>query len=126
MAFPHPEPRKDKYRNEDIPNSGGVVWNFFKRTINIAEYRNGKDHVNPVKNRTLGGVTHHLIPLPSRICCSILGPESCTKLIHFGSEQERLWSVRFVEWHNRGENVLYGRDASAKPGATFLEAGGIS
>jgi hypothetical protein len=28
---------------------GGVLWKFFKRTINITEYRNAKDDVNPAK-----------------------------------------------------------------------------
>jgi hypothetical protein len=64
VAFPHPKPRKDKYRNKDKPNSRGIVWNFFKRTINITEYRNGKDNVYPANNRSLGGVTDHLIPFP--------------------------------------------------------------
>jgi hypothetical protein len=62
MAFPHPKSRKDKYRNEDKPSSGGVVWNFFKRTINITEYRNAKNEVNRTNNRTFRGITHHLIP----------------------------------------------------------------
>jgi hypothetical protein len=62
MAFPHPQSRKDHYRNEDIPSWGGIVRKFFKRTINIAEYRNAKDEVNPAKNRALGGITDHLIP----------------------------------------------------------------
>jgi hypothetical protein len=50
MAFPHPESRKNKDRKEDKPNSGGVIWNLFERTVNITEYRNGKDDVNPAKN----------------------------------------------------------------------------
>src|SRR5258706_13906923 len=58
MAFPHPKSRKDKYRHENKPSSGGVVWNLFKRTINITEYRNGKDDVDPAKNRTFGGCLH--------------------------------------------------------------------
>src|SRR5258707_1084895 len=58
MAFPHPQSRKDHYRKEDIPSWGGIVWKFFKRTINIPEYRNAKDDVNPSKNRTLGGIIH--------------------------------------------------------------------
>ncbi len=58
MAFPHPQSRKDHYRKEDKPSCGGVVWNFFKRTINITEYRNAKDDVNPAKNRPLGGIFH--------------------------------------------------------------------
>jgi hypothetical protein len=58
MAFPPPKSRKEHYRNDDKPNTGGVVWNFFKRTINIPEYRNAKDNVNPAKNRTFGGLFH--------------------------------------------------------------------
>ncbi len=56
MAFPHPQSRKDHYRKEDKPSCGSVVWKFFKRTIDIAEYRNGKDDVNPAKNRGLEGM----------------------------------------------------------------------
>src|SRR5947208_13126479 len=58
VAFPHPQSRKDHYRKEDKPSYGGVVWKFFKRTINIAEYRNAKDDVNPAKNRTFGILVH--------------------------------------------------------------------
>ncbi len=58
MAFPHPKSRKEHYRNDDKPNTGGVLWNFFKRTINITEYRNAKDDVNRAKNRTFGGIFH--------------------------------------------------------------------
>ena len=61
MAFPHPKSRKDNYRNKDKPNSGSVVWNFFKRTTNITEYRNAKDNVNTAKNRTFGGVIHNCL-----------------------------------------------------------------
>src|SRR4030095_8991153 len=58
IAFPHPESRKEHYRNDDKPNLIGVLWNFFKRTINVAQYRNAKDDVNPAKNRTFGGIFH--------------------------------------------------------------------
>src|SRR6266403_2521639 len=58
MALPHPKSRKDKYRHKDKPRSGSVVWNLFKRTINITEYRNAKDKVNPAENRTFGGFFH--------------------------------------------------------------------
>ena len=54
MAFPHPQSRKDHYRKEDKPNCGGVARKFFKRTIDITEYRNAKDEVNRAKNQTLG------------------------------------------------------------------------
>ena len=62
MAFPHPESGKGNNRKGDIPNNGGVIWKFLERAINIPDYRNGKDDVNPAENRTFGGVTHHLIP----------------------------------------------------------------
>ena len=58
MAFPHPQSRKDYYRKEDIPSWPGIVWKFFKRTIDIAEYRNAKDDVNPAKNQTLSSTIH--------------------------------------------------------------------
>jgi hypothetical protein len=58
MAFPHPKSGKEHYRKEDKPNSGGVLWYFFKRTIDITDYRNANDDVNPAKNRTFGGYFH--------------------------------------------------------------------
>ena len=50
VAFPHPQSRKDHCRNEDKPSSRGVARKFVKRTINITEYRDAKDDVNPAKN----------------------------------------------------------------------------
>jgi hypothetical protein len=58
MTFPHPKSRKDKDGKEEKPNRGGVVWNLFKRTVDITEDRNAEDDVNPAKNRTLGGIIH--------------------------------------------------------------------
>ena len=58
MAFPHPQSREDHYWKEDKASCRGVVWKFFKRTVDVTEYRNGKDDVNPAKNRTLGGTIH--------------------------------------------------------------------
>jgi hypothetical protein len=58
MAFPHPKSRKDHYRNEHKASRAGVVRNLLKRTINITEYRNGKDDVNPANNRTFRGLVH--------------------------------------------------------------------
>jgi hypothetical protein len=51
--FPHPQYRKEHYRNDHKPNAGGVLWKFFKRTINIAEYRNAKFDMNPAMKRVL-------------------------------------------------------------------------
>ena len=66
MAFPHPKSRKDHDRKEDKPNSGGVLGNFFKRTINITEYRNAKDDVNPAKNRSFDALVHDsLLSMPT-------------------------------------------------------------
>jgi len=64
VAFPHPKSRKEHDRNDDKPNTGGVFWKFFKRTINITEYRNAKDDVNPAKNRTFGGIFHDYLICP--------------------------------------------------------------
>ena len=58
MAFPHPQPGNDHYRQEDKPGREGIAWKFFKRTIDITEYRNAEDDVNPAENRTLGGFSH--------------------------------------------------------------------
>src|SRR5579859_6353383 len=52
LAFPHPQSRKDHYRNEDKPSCGCVVWNFVKRTIDVTEYGNRKEDMNPAKNGT--------------------------------------------------------------------------
>ena len=58
MAFPHPQSRKDHYRDEDKPSGGGVVGKVFERTINITKYRNAKDEVDPSTNRTLSDFFH--------------------------------------------------------------------
>ena len=58
MAFPHPESRQANYRNSDVPNNGSVVWELFKRTIDITDDRNAKGDVNPAKNRALGALVH--------------------------------------------------------------------
>ena len=72
MAFPHPQSGKDNYRDRDEPNDGRVVRKFFKRTVNISDYRNGKDDVNPAKDRTFGGFIHDLI------CKAILSAKAAT------------------------------------------------
>ena len=58
MAFPHPQSAKDDYRESDIPHDRSVVWKFLKRAIDIPNYRDSEDDVNPAKNRTFGGVIH--------------------------------------------------------------------
>jgi len=58
MALPHPQSRKEHQRNDDKPNTGGVCWQLFERTINITEYRNAEDDVNTANNRADGGIFH--------------------------------------------------------------------
>jgi hypothetical protein len=58
MAFPHPQSREEHYWNDDKPNTTGVLWNFFKWTVDITEDRNAKDDVNPSNDRTFGGIFH--------------------------------------------------------------------
>ena len=67
-AFPHPQSRKGDYRKGDEPNYGSVVWEFFKRTINVTDYWNGKDDVNPAKNRPFSCFFHLIDSLPHRGC----------------------------------------------------------
>jgi hypothetical protein len=58
MAFPHPQSGNDHGREKDKPSSGSIAWKFFERTINITEYRNAEDDVNPAKNPTFVGLFH--------------------------------------------------------------------
>jgi len=58
MALPHPKSGKDNYREGHVSNDRGVIWKFFKRTINITNYRNAKDNVDRAKNQTFGGISH--------------------------------------------------------------------
>jgi len=64
MAFPHPQSRHDHYRDENKPSLRGIARKFFKRTIDIAEYRNAEDKVNPANNRGFGGIFHDDVLLP--------------------------------------------------------------
>ncbi len=61
-AGKHPKPRKDYHRNEDKPNSVGVLLNFRSLAINVAEDRDAEDQVNASKDQTFGGDIHdHLV-----------------------------------------------------------------
>ena len=42
--------RSSTGRKKDIPNTGGVVVSIRRRIINVTEYRNATDDVNPAKN----------------------------------------------------------------------------
>ena len=74
VAFPHPKSGKGKDRKEDEPNRWSVVRNLFKRTINVTDYRNSKDQVNPAKDRALGNFTNHSIPFLSEFAACIFQP----------------------------------------------------
>lgn len=73
MAFPHPKSRKDKYRDEDKPSRDGIVWNFVKRTVDVACYWNRKDDVNPANNRTCCGLVHDVFSVSAWAEMSSLG-----------------------------------------------------
>ena len=59
VALPHPKSRKDHHRQKDKPHRRGVVWYLVKRTINITDYGNANDDVNPAKNRAYCGFSHN-------------------------------------------------------------------
>ena len=58
MALPHPKSRQDHYRKEDKSNSRGVIWYLIKRTVDVTDYRNAYDDVNPANNRSFSGFFH--------------------------------------------------------------------
>ena len=58
MAFPHPQSCEDNYRQGNIPDHGRVVWKFFKRTIDVTDYRNTKDDVYRAEDRTFCSIFH--------------------------------------------------------------------
>ncbi len=105
MSFPHPQSRKDHDRKKDKPGCGGVVRKFFKRTIDVADYRNAEDDVNPAKNRTLGGTIHGVSasclfcdPLDPRLLSRLRRPVGCfnTVLLSSGSVSSRKPTAWFL------------------------------
>ena len=58
MAFPHPQPCEDHARKEDVAGGRSVAGKLFKRAVNVAQYRNAKQDMNPAENRTLSGTRH--------------------------------------------------------------------
>ena len=62
MAPPHPQAGKDHYRDEDEPRTEGVAGELVKRTVNIPEYGDSKDEVDPAENRPRNASVHD-------ICC---------------------------------------------------------
>src|SRR6185437_3320659 len=57
-------------------NNRGIIWKLSKRTINVTDYRNGKDEVNPAKDRTFHGVVNHLILFPREFVAYIFQPST--------------------------------------------------
>src|SRR6266481_8192857 len=128
MAFPHPQSRKDKYRNEDKPSSGSVVWNFVKRTINITEYGNAKDEVNRAKNQAFCALVHE-IHLDSRLLSRIR-----RSVGRFDTELLgvlRVQSLPAAELHGLGaddasdgssaEKVIQNIETNVPPGSTHCD-----
>ena len=58
MPFPHPQSGEDHYRDDDKASKRSVVRDLVKRTIDVAEYWDAKDDVNPAKNRSFGIGAH--------------------------------------------------------------------
>lgn len=58
VAFPHQQTCKDHEREEDKSSRESVQGKFFKRTIDIAVYRDREDDVNPAKDPTQGALVH--------------------------------------------------------------------
>ena len=85
MALPHPQSRKDHYRKEDKPGRESIVRKFFKRTVDIAEYRNTEDNVNPAKNQTLGALVHEDILLLVNAAGCVAGCFEFTKIVSPGA-----------------------------------------
>jgi hypothetical protein len=72
VAFPHPQTCEDHYWEEEKSSCGGIAWKFFERAIDVAEYRDAEDDVNPAKNRALGGAIHdRLLKLGWAIVCDM-------------------------------------------------------
>ena len=107
MAFPHPQSRKDHHRKEEIASWGSIVWKFFKRTINVTQYRNAEDEVNPAKNRTLGGSIHSRLRELGR--CIVLQSSS----IH-----------DFSRWMAQLSAVVYPTTIESVPTLLLLAKGG--
>jgi hypothetical protein len=52
MTLPHPQSRKDHERNEDIPRLEGIGRQLVEWTVDVTEYWNAEDEVNPAENCT--------------------------------------------------------------------------
>jgi hypothetical protein len=50
MLIPHPQSRKEQQRKKEIPNTEGVVRSIGGRIVNVAEFRDATDDVNPAKD----------------------------------------------------------------------------
>src|SRR6185369_14954317 len=61
VPFPHPQTTCDNHWYGNVTYYWRIVWKLFKRTIDITNYRNSKDYMNPAENSTLRGTTYHLV-----------------------------------------------------------------
>src|SRR6266436_6016217 len=138
MAFPHPKSRKKHYRHEDKPSSGRVIWNLFKRTINIAEYRNAKNDVNRAKDPTFAALVHDwllhsfAIHLDLRFLSRLRRPAGC-----FNTELLGVLRVepRPIELHGLGaddaadgssdEKAIQNIETNVPPGSTHGDEAAI-
>ena len=96
MALPHPKSGSGEDRKEDEPNRWGVVRDLFKRTINVTNYRNGEDKMNPAKDGTFGGLANHLFPFLSEFAACIFQPLTHEFWLVWApkNEEDMLFAVR--------------------------------
>jgi hypothetical protein len=96
MAFPHTKPRKGHYGNNDKPNTDGVLWNFFNRTINIAKYRNAKTMwIQGTIERLVASFMIDFSPIYRRPGIILLVFELCRRISVY-PRQDLLWGREAV------------------------------
>jgi hypothetical protein len=50
MAFPHPQAGKNHHWQKNIPGSEGVAGKLIERAIDVAEYWDAEDNVDPAED----------------------------------------------------------------------------
>ena len=59
MPLPHHQSGKDKDGEEDISYCRSIVRNLFKWAIDVTDYRNSKDDMDPPKDCSLRSIADH-------------------------------------------------------------------
>jgi hypothetical protein len=58
ITLPHPQTREQNNRKVEIPEKGNVLHGFLRRPINVSNYKQAKDDVNPPEDRSFGVGVH--------------------------------------------------------------------